>query len=72
MDGNPNHNLNPMELAISELGPNQDCFIEIITQANSMVPEVGEYHAIIVTRYHTNKDAFVSAVINLEGTSPVF
>ena len=32
-----------------------------------MVPEVGEYHAIIVTRYWTSKDTFVSAIINLEG-----
>ena len=66
VSANPKNNVNPLSLRLSEVGPEEQ-FIEIISEANSMVPEVTEYHLIFVTRYHARTDTFIQAIVNLEG-----
>ena len=66
IESNLVNNLNAQNVYLSEVGLNNDNFLELYSNKQDILTEIGPYHAIIISRYY-QQPTYVSAVISLEG-----
>ena len=51
-----------MIILVSEIGFNNDCFLELYSEKQEVLSEIADYHAVIITKYDKQAE-YVFAVI---------